>query len=81
MAQMIDGVVINEILAAPGGFDTDMAQVFFAFVEFHAGLAIAFDPALDQHVQFGPNGLGTGVATPQAARERGEKEQRQCRND
>ena len=41
----------------------------------HAGIAIALDPALDQHEQVGPDRLRAGEAAPQPARQRVRQDQ------
>ena len=62
-------------------FQSDLAQAGRLLIELHACHAIAFDPALDPHEDFGINGLRTCVAAPQAAGHRRKQEQRQRGDD
>ncbi len=58
-----------------GRLDAQFPGVPGLLVQADAGQAVALDPGLDPHEQFGVDRLGTGVAAEQAPRHGGEQEQ------
>ncbi len=64
-----------------GGLGTQLAPRPRRLVQLHLLGTPPLDPALHPQEHLRPNGLGTGVAAPQASRQGSEEEQRQGRDD
>ena len=63
------------------GASPDFVPVGVALVETHTGIAITFDEVFDGDEDFRPDGLWTGVATPDAAGKDGDGEQSKSSDD
>src|SRR5690606_33205333 len=59
----------------------DLVEAPWCLVELHAGIAVAFNGALDNQIKIDPDGLRAGIAAPGAPSRRCHQKQTKARHD